>query len=54
MAETAFDDCEQAGLGTQGDDMITIKIVMLVMLVAAIVASAYATDRSKTAEQPQT
>jgi hypothetical protein len=34
--------------------MITIKIIMLVMLIAAIVASAYATERSGTAEHPQT
>lgn len=33
--------------------MITIKIIMLVMLVATIVASTYATERSGTAEQPQ-
>lgn len=33
--------------------MITIKIAMLVMLVAAIVASAYATERSGTGEQSQ-
>jgi hypothetical protein len=34
--------------------MITIKIIMLVMLVTAIVAGAYATERSGTTEQPQT
>ena len=34
--------------------MITIKIIMLVMLVSAIVAIAYATKRSGTADQPQT
>jgi hypothetical protein len=41
------------GLGIQGNDMITIKIIMLVMLVAAIVASAYAAERSGSTEQPQ-
>lgn len=34
--------------------MITIKIIMLVMLVAAIVVSAYATERSGAAGQPRT
>jgi hypothetical protein len=43
-----------ARLGIQGDDMITIKIIMLVMLIAAIVASAYATERSDSTGQTQT
>jgi hypothetical protein len=33
--------------------MITIKIIMLVMLVTAIVSGAYVTERSRTARQPQ-
>jgi hypothetical protein len=33
--------------------MITIKILLLVTLVSAILASAYATERSSGAKQPQ-
>jgi hypothetical protein len=39
--------------GEEGNDMITVKIILLVMLVTTIVACAYATERSALAKQPQ-